>query len=91
MKHTAVTVIARLKPSADLPTLAQYLLAMGQTLSADGDGTIQAKLSEVSGLHFLRLLIIKDPDRGPERARLLLAAVIDGDENDESATDRFLA
>jgi hypothetical protein len=77
-----LTVLAALQPGAEEP-LRQVLRAIGddikgRTLPSSG-GRPHIDFCRSRTIHFARFAILDDPDRGPDRRRLLFSSNYDGD------------
>lgn len=80
MPPACLTVLAPIKPDA-VPALRQVLREIGDDVTAKRlppGGRPHVDFSRSRTIHFARFAILADPDRGPDRARLLYAAVYDG-------------
>jgi hypothetical protein len=80
MAHTALTVIAPIRKGANLQRLQRVLGEIGDDVYCKKKRGGHIHFPDIPELHFSRVLLIKDPDRGPDRIRLLFAAIIDGDD-----------
>src|SRR5215510_1100187 len=82
MPPRGLTVLAALRPGEDEP-LCEVLLAIGDDIRGTGRvGPItrtHIHFALSRQIHFARFAILDDPDRGPDRKRLLFSSNYDGD------------
>ena len=84
MAPRTLTVLAPIRPGEDRP-LRAILRAIGDDIRGKrlDDEAIPPRIEFLSSrrIHFARFAILADPDRGPDRRRLLYSASYDGDLN----------
>jgi hypothetical protein len=74
-----ITVLAPIKPG-EVDALRAVLRPIGDDINARNlpPGRPHIAFADSATIHFARFAILTDPDRGPDRARLLYASVFDG-------------
>src|SRR5262245_4530021 len=80
MPPSCLTVLAQIKPG-ELDALRAVLRPIGDDIKGTHQppgGRPHIAFMSSRAIHFARLAILTDPDRGPGRARLLYASVYDG-------------
>jgi hypothetical protein len=80
MAPGSLTVLAPLRPGSETG-LRERLRAIGDDINGKhvtATGRPDVTFTRSRRMHFARFAILTDPDRGPERARLLFASIYDG-------------
>jgi hypothetical protein len=80
MPPECLTVLAPIK-QGEVAALRAVLRPIGDDINGTrmpADGRPHVAFTKSRTIHFARFAILTDPDRGPDRARLLYAAVFDG-------------
>ena len=87
MAPSCLTVLLPIRPGEE-EALQQILRTTGDDIKGrQTDARIRPRIDflETQRIHFARLAVLNDPDRGPNRARLLFASAYDGTLDDHLA------